>query len=246
MISVRLDFNSLFAVRWPTKDTDIIAQADRWVTYEASRSLTNQLKDIPLALIQSKLTAAKAARASIQSGEADRTLASGDYRTLLTTIKNNLDRALTFLKYKHADNLLWLEKWGWNVRQTSRGLSIRMPTKDAEILLLLETYLAHESTLGAGQQIADPSLATMQALLVDAQDLAQNRLSNRVKRTSNVHERSQAASELLDLLQIAALILMVQEFGGKVNPNLANWGYTVVAVTPTNGEEPPVDESPSA
>lgn len=246
MISVRMDYNSLFAVRWPTKDSDIIALAEVWVVYEASRSLASQLKDIPLALVETKLAAAKSARASIQSGEADRNLASGDYRTLLATIKNNLDRAFTFLKYVHSDNLLWLQKWGVNVRQTARGLSVRMPTKDAEVLLLLETYLAYESSLGVGQQIADPPLATMQALLVDAKDMAQNRLSNRVKRTSNVHERSQAASELLDLLQIAALILIVREFGGKVDPNLANWGYTVVAASQSNGEEPPVGDPPTA
>ena len=98
MISVRMDYNSLFAVRWPTKDSDIIALAEVWVVYEASRSLASQLKDIPLALVETKLAAAKSAHASIQSGEADRNLASGDYRTLLATIKNNLDRAFTFLK----------------------------------------------------------------------------------------------------------------------------------------------------
>ena len=246
MITVQLDHNGPLKVRWPTKDDEIIALGDAWVVYEASRSTASQWKDITLPLIQTKLSAAKAARASAQSGEADRTLSSGDYRAMLTTIKNNLDRALTFLKFKHADNLLQLEKWGWNVRQTARGLSVRMPTKDAEVLLLLETYIAYESTLGAGQQVADPSLATMQALLVDAQDMAQNRRSSRVQRSSNVQVRSLAASELLDLLQGAALVISLLEFEGKVDPNLANWGYTLLAVTPPPVEEPPAGEPPTS
>lgn len=240
MLSVRLDVNSSLAVRWPRTDDEIIALGDAWVAYEASRSTASQLKDLPLALVQTKLDAAKAARANTQTGEAARTISTGDYRATLTTIRANLERALAFLKYKHADNLLLLENHGWNVRHTARGgLTVRMPQTDAALLLLLERYVAHESTLGAGQQITDPSLATMQALLVDVQDLAQNRRSSKVQRSSNVQARSTAARELLDILQANAVVICLREADGTIYPELANWGYLLVEATPAkNGETP--------
>lgn len=239
MISVQLDRQSSLNLVWPRKDDDIIALGDAWVAFEASRSIINQLKDITYTLMQTKLDAAKAARASAQTGEAARTITTGDYRATLTAIRTNLERALAFLKYKHADNLLLIENHGWNVRHTARGgLTVKMPQTDGELLLLLERYVAYESTLGAAQQITDPSLATMQSLLVDAQDLAQNRRSSRVQRSSNVQARTTAALELLDLLQIAALVISALEFGGKLDPALGNWGYTLVS-TQTKAGEPP-------
>lgn len=239
MISVRLDNNSSFAVRWPTTDDGIIALGDAWITYESSLSLLQQRKDLTLALMETKRDAAKAARASAQSGEAARTITTGEYRALMTTIRMHLERALTFLKYQHADNLLLLENHGWNVRHTARGgLTVRMPETDADLLKLLETYVAYESTLGAGAQIADPSLATMQGLLVDVQDMAQNRRSSKVTRTTHVQARSTAAQELLEMLQANALVITLLEFGGRVDPGLANWGYTVVA-TQAKPEETP-------
>ena len=247
MLSVQLDHKGPLKLRWPTTDDEIIALGDKWVIYEASRTIASQLKDITLARVQTKLDAAKAARALAHSGEAVRTLTTGEYRATLTTIRTHLDRALTFLKYKHAANLLPLEQWGWNVRHTARGgLTVRMPETDAALLLLLETYVAFESTLGAPQQVADPSLATMQALLVDVKDYAQNRDASKVKRSANIVERSTAARELLDLLQGAAIVISLLEFGGKVHPNLANWGYLLVAATPPTGGEPPEGEPPAA
>ena len=247
MLSIRLDPNSALTVRWPTKDDDIIALGEKWVIYEASRSAASQLKDLTLVRLQTKLDAAKAARALAQSGEAVRTLTAGEYRTALTTIRAHLDRALTYLKYKHAANLLPLEQWGWNVRHTARGgLTVRMPGTDAALLLLLETYVAHESTLGAAQQIADPSLTTMQALLVDVKDYAQNRDAGKVKRTANIVERSTAARDLLNLLQGAALVICLLEFGGQVHATLGNWGYTLVAATPPQPGDPPTEEPPVA
>lgn len=238
MLSVRLDYNSPLSVRWPRTDDEIIILGNAWVIYEASRNVADQLKDITLALVQTKLDAAIAARASAQSGEATRTITTGDYRTTVTTIRGHLDRALTYLKYKHANNLLLLEQWGWNIRHTARGgLTVRMPQTDADLLLLLERYVAHEGKLGAGQQITDPPFATLQALLVDVQDLAQNRRSSKVQRSSNVQARSTAARELLDLLQAAAINLCLLEFGGMVHPELANWGYTVVDVPSPKGDE---------
>lgn len=116
------------------------------------------------------------------------------------------------------------------MRETSRGLSVRMPRKDVELIALLATYVTRESALGPAQ-LTEPAFATMQALLADLQDLGQNRGASRTQRTSNVFTRSTAAETLRELLQGAAIALCLLKFNGQVHPDLANWGALVVAAT---------------
>ncbi len=237
MLTIQIDRLGSYKIRWPRTDDDIITLTEAWIAYESSRAANSQLKDYTPARLQISLDAAKTARANAHTGEASRAVASDDFRTLLATAKNHLTFALNLLKYKHAENLYQLEFWGWNVRQTAKGtLSVRMPTKDAEIIALLATYVAYESTRGAAQ-LTEPPLATLQNLLVDLQDLAQNRGSSRVQRTANIYDRSTATSDLLNYLQGAAYTLCLLEFDGKVHPNLANWGYMIVEATSPKGEE---------
>ncbi len=242
MLSIRIVGNTPYTVLWPRTDDGIIAQAEAWIVYESARTAALQRKDPWLTQIETQLTAAKTARALAQSGEAARTTSSDAYRTALNTARALLEKALAFLKFKHADNLTPLEYRGWNVRHAKRGgYTVKMPVKDTEVIRLLETYVAYESTLGAAQ-VADPPLATLQALLVDISDLAQNRGSSRTQRTTNVFVRGSAVYKLKDFLQGAAVAICLFEFDGEVRPDLANWGYTVVAATPPSTEgEPPVD-----
>lgn len=245
MISIQLDKPGLYKVQWPTKDSDTLAQTAIFLAYEDSRNAADQLKDPWRTLIQTQYDAAIAAQASAQTGEAARSVAQADYQAKLAQVRNNLTFALNTLKYQHADNLFQLEYRGFDVRETSRGLSVRMPRKDSELIALLATYVAYESTLGAGQ-LADPPLATMQGLLADLQDLGQNRGSSRTQRTSNVFTRSTAAETLRELLQGAAIALCLLKFNGQVHPDLANWGYLVVAVTPSKEEANGTGEPPEA
>lgn len=244
MILARMDSKGSFRIQWPNTDDGFIALADAWIAYEESRNATLQRKDPWLTLIQTKAHAAKAARTTAETSEAARSVASEAFKTKLALAKTNLNFAFNTLKFKHADNLFELEYWGANVRRTSRGLSIRMPTKDSEILALLEKYVTQEATQGAAQ-LTEPSLATMEALLVDLKDLAGNRGSSRAARTSKVFERNTTISELDDLLTGVAIAICLLEFGGKVHPDLAQWGYTIVSTAPTNGTETPPEEKPA-
>lgn len=241
MILARMDSKGSFRIQWPTTDDSFIALAETWIAYEESRNAALQRKDPWLDLIQTKATAAKAARSTAETSEAARSVASEAFKAKIALAKTYLNFAFNTLKFKHPDNLFELEYWGANVRRTSRGLSIRMPTKDGEILALLEKYVTYEATRGAAQ-LTEPSLATMEALLADLKDLAGNRGSSRAARTSKVFERNTTISELDDLLTGAAIAICLLEFGGKVHPDLAQWGYTIVAAAPTNGVEPPVEE----
>lgn len=242
MLNLQLDPLGSFKILWPTNDEGNITLAESWITYESARNTADSLKDPWMALLQAQCDAAKTARTLAQAGEAARTEASDAYRTALNTARALLERALAFLKFKHADHLVLIEHWGWNARLAKRGgYTIKMPVKDADLIRLLETYVTYEATRGS-EQIPDPSLATLQALLVDIQDLAQNRSSSRVQRTANIFSRGTASYKLQDLLQVTAAVICMLYFNGEVHPDLGNWGYTVVAATPSNGGEPPVEE----
>ena len=241
MLAVQLNHSGSFAIQWPRTHDGVIAQAEIWVAYESARSAALQRKEPWLTVIESQLAAAKTARDLAQSGEAARTTSSEAYRTALHTARTLLEKALAFLKFKHGDNLTELEHRGWNVRHAKRGgFTVKMPTKDADLIRLLEIYVTYEATLGPAQ-VTDPPLATLQALLVDIKDLAQNRGSSRTQRSDNIFVRGSAVSKLKDYLQGAAVAICLFEFDGEVRPAMANWGYTVVAVTPPAEEAPPVD-----
>jgi hypothetical protein len=246
MINARIGTQSPLSIRWPRRDEDIIVQAETWVLYETSRNASHQLKDTWLLLIQKQLDDAKIARTLVQTGEAARTVASADYQTAIATARTLLERALAFLKFKHADHLVQLEHWGWNVRHTQRGgYTVKMPIKDAELIRLLDTYLTYEATRGPAQ-ITDPPLPTLQALQTDIQDLAQNRSSSRAQRTTNVYVRGTATDKLKGLLEGAAIALSLLEFEGETHPSLANWGYHLVATALSPAEEENGNEGPSA
>lgn len=242
MLNIQLNRLGSYKLVWPTNDDDCIAQAEVWVAYESARTAALQRKDPWLTVIETQLAAAKTARELAQSGEAARTTSSNAYRTALNTARALLEKALAYLKYKHRDDLTQLEYRGWNVRHTQRGgFTVKMPKTDADLIRLLETYVTYEATVGPAQ-VTDPPLATLQALLVDIKDLAQNRGSSRTQRSDNIFVRGSAVSKLKDYLQGAAVAICLFEFDGEVRPALGNWGYTVVAVTPPSTEgEPPVE-----
>lgn len=240
MLSIRIVGSNSYSILWPRTDDGFITLGEAWVLFESARSAALQRKDPWLTVIETQLTAAKTARDLAQSGEAARTTSSEAYRTALHTARTLLEKALAFLKFKHGDNLTELEHRGWNVRHAKRGgFTVKMPTKDADLIRLLEIYVTYEATVGPAQ-VTDPPLATLQALLVDIKDLAQNRGSSRTQRSDNIFVRGSAVSKLKDYLQGAAVAICLFEFEGEVRPAMANWGYTVVAVTPPEGE-PPVD-----
>jgi hypothetical protein len=52
------------------------------------------------------------------------------------------------------------------------------------------------------------------------------------QRAVGVQQSSETAARLLDLLQAAAVQIVVQKCGGKVTPDLTQWGFEVVAKKP--------------
>ncbi|HEY4721650.1 MAG TPA: hypothetical protein VII92_07380, partial [Anaerolineae bacterium] len=57
------------------------------------------------------------------------------------------------------------------------------------------------------------------------------RITGQSQRESGTQQSNAAALKLLDLLQAAAIQIVVKQFDGKVTPDLAQWGFEVTART---------------
>lgn len=80
----------------------------------------------------------------------------------------------------------------------------------------------------------------MTALNNALQAAAAARQAGRNQREAAVQTRTAATSRLLDLLQAAAIIIVVTQFNGVVTNDLQHWGYNVIARTPaSNGDTEP-------
>ncbi|MBK9054237.1 MAG: hypothetical protein IPL78_25990 [Chloroflexi bacterium] len=112
---------------------------------------------------------------------------------------------------------------------------------EKEWATFLTTYVTQETSLAAANQIANPPLAEMSTLATTLQAADAARKAGSSQRQAAVETRTAAANRLLDLLQAAALILVVTQFNGVVTNNLEQWGFQVVARTPPpNGDSEPI------
>lgn len=238
MISVMLDYDGAYKVRWPESDRDIIALGQAYVAYETARPPEDQVPAPALATVQATLDAAQAAQAAAQTGEAERAQAAETYRQTLATAKEQLDAVIIRLKAKYLDNLAQLEEWGLDTTTTSRGVSVRKPDSDSAWADFLQAYVTKESSLPAETQLSDPPLAEMEALATTLAASDAARSAGRAQREANVSARSEEAAELLDLLQVAGLVLVATRFNRQVNSELQAWGYDVAA-RDTQSQGPP-------
>ncbi|HRQ36695.1 MAG TPA: hypothetical protein PLD25_02135 [Chloroflexota bacterium] len=240
MISIRIDNNGAYQVKWPRSAADILALGQAYVTYEASLPVGQQLAAPSLAVMQAANTAAQTAQAAADTGENTRAYAAETYRQTMDTAKRRLEIALTRLKGQYATNLAILQQWGLDTVSGSTGISVRRPRTDPQWEAFLNAYVTKETSLPANEQIADPSLAEMTQLRNEIQAARAARTAGRNQREANVQVRTAETQRLLDLLQGAAVMMVLLRHNGIVTNDLQSWGYVITAVTPTPA--PPVAE----
>ncbi|HNB51949.1 MAG TPA: hypothetical protein PK530_08410 [Anaerolineales bacterium] len=236
MITVRLDANGNYLVRWPTKDTDILELASRYLAKQLSLATAAQLKDVPLATIQALYAQASTAATTATGGETSRATAAETLRQRIEQVKGYLDLIILRLKGQYADNLAQLKGWGLSTTAGKRGINLRKPNTQNEVVAFMRAYVAKETGLPENQQITDPPLATLQALLEDIENALTSRITARDQRELNVETRHQVLDELLNWLQVACLILVMQN-SGKVSTVLQQHGYLVLERV-SNGSAP--------
>lgn len=243
MIIIRLDLNGDYLVQWPRKDTEILTLTSRYIAKQLSLPVEDRLKDVPLATVQALYNQASTAATTATGGEITRATAAETLSQRIEEVKGYLDIIFLRLKGQYADNLAQLEGWGIPTTKGSRGINLQKPNTQNKIIAFLRAYVAKESTMIEGKQITDPPFSTMQALLDDIEDALASRTTARDQRELNVETRRKVLDELLNWLQTACLLLVMQS-GGKVSTALQQHGFTILERTsngnPSNGvQEPP-------
>lgn len=246
MISVKLDAHSLYQVRWPHKDPEIIALGEAYVARELSLPASARVAAPALSLVQAALLAAKTPAVTAVKAEQDRIEASEAYRQDLLQIKKDLNMALVHLKSKYLSNLGKLAHWGLEVVYTQRGLSVRKPKTDKAWFAFAQAYVAQENSLPLNEQITQPDLTSLNARVAQMTQNQAVRENGRNTREAGIQARSEKVQELLDYLQVAALVISIVRFDRRVTNDLQLWGYQVLAVTPPAPSEPPPTAEPTA
>ena len=231
MISVRLDNNGAYRVRWPSpsRELEIIHLGVAYVAYESGLPAVEQLTAPSLALMVSTLAAAQAQQATAGTGEASRAIAAETYRQALSAARPKLNLALLHLKAKYAANQAQLEGWGLDTVVGATGISVRKPRTELEWMHFLARYVAQETSLDAANRLTEPTLAEMTALNTALQNAAAARRTGRNQREAAVQTRTAITNRLLDLLQGAAMVIVLTQFEGVVTNALQQWGFEVVA-----------------
>lgn len=241
MINVRIDANGPNSLRWPSRQSQIVALGAAYVALESSLPANKQVLAPGLALIQEWLAAAQAEQTTAGNSEVSRATASETYRQTLNLAKTKLNIALVQLKAKYISNQAQLEGWGLDTVIGSNGVTVRKPRTEKEWATFLINYVAKETSLAAANQIADPPLAEMIPLATTLQAADAARKAGSSQRQAAVETRTAAADRLLDLLQTAALVIVVTQYNGMVSNHLEQWGFQVTArTTPGNGDTEPI------
>ncbi|MCB9006095.1 MAG: hypothetical protein H6656_01665 [Ardenticatenaceae bacterium] len=140
--------------------------------------------------------------------------------------------------------------WGFMVRQTGRSAGkILMPRKRSEMIACLNEYIEAENGRPEAERFSQPPLATVTALRDDLVQQRQSRNSARHSRLQENGRKETLIEQIYNDLRLALSYLMLIEFDGEPDRNLAQWGFEVVARSPyqpreeMNGEPREEDET---
>lgn len=241
MLDTRFDATSKLTVELPLSDAEVIALGGDYVTHESELSVEEQLREPQLDLIRTALAAAQAASEQAVVNENLRAVSATDYSHAVLEAKGLMKEAIVELKHKYRKNRMRLQEWGLGT-VTGKRVDVRviLPITDRQWVELMRVYIAKEQSLPENERIVDPPLTQ----LVDLHVIIQNRLALRatgtVVRGIGVKNRLASVARLLDLLQAAAVVLVVMRFDGHVTEELTRWGFKVIEKTaPSVAEETP-------
>ncbi len=234
MLQIKADITGAYTVRWPlvTRQDEVLALGRMYVAYEGSLPEGERVLTPGLGLIEGVFAAAEGERAAAHNAETARAIASTTYRQTLSTAKRKLDVALLQLRARHAGNLALLEAWGINTVAKTVGIAVRRPRTEREWAQFLARYVAQESSLDAANRLPEPPLTEMSALNDTLQAADTARKTAQRQREAAVETRKGLVNRLLDLLQGAALAIVLTQFEGRVTNDLERWGFQVVARRP--------------
>lgn len=163
-------------------------------------------------------------------GESQRTLSSEEVKALDKQAVALIKKIHRTMVYEFAEMPAEATRWGFDISQTGkRKGTILMPDGRAAIVKVLAKYAKIERIRPATERFKQPLLGDVEKVVAGLQNSLGERQTGRSQRVSGTQKTQETAARLLDLLQGAAVQIVVQRFNGKVTPELGEWGYEVVA-----------------
>ena len=164
------------------------------------------------------------------SGESQRVQSSEEVKALDEQSVELVQKIHRMLVYEFGDTPAKAVEWGFDIKQTGkRSGTILVPAGRAAIVAVLDRYAKTEQARPAAEQFTSPALAEVIAVVEGLKQNLGARGTGKSQRASGTQQTLDAAANLLDLLQAAAIQIVVKQFDGKITPGLAEWGFEVTA-----------------
>ena len=228
MFSCKFDATGDYSLVIPASDPTLLTLAAAYITKESTLPADQQVKEPSLATIQALYAQASAGQTSQVGGETSRAQAAEDHRQAIEAAKPKMRDAIKALEVKCSENLAATEAWGLHTRVSGNKVQVLRPKTNTEWEALIVKYVAQEATLPQGDRITKPSFADMEALAKTLTTSRETRDKSTSTRRQGVQTRNTPLTELQDLLQVAAAVLMSRK-NCKVTVDLEAWGFKTKA-----------------
>ncbi|MCA9944353.1 MAG: hypothetical protein KC449_12780 [Anaerolineales bacterium] len=233
MLHIRFNNGAPLRINLPraNRKQDIVALAQAFVAHEAT--LPEGERTPFTARMETAVAEAITAQDTAQDQEAARKAASEALKRTQRTAKRSMQKIRSLLAGHFAETPEQAQAWGFMVRQTGRSAGqILMPRKRADMIACLHEYIQTETARPEAERFLQPPLADLVTLHTDLVQQEQNRNSARLTRLQENGRFDGLIEQLFDDLRLALSYLMLVNFEGVPDRNLANWGFEVVARSP--------------
>ena len=216
----------------PRKTAKIYTLAGAFLTKEDE--LDKDERTVYTEDIRELLATVDAALGLKSTGESQRVLSSEEVKALDKKSVELIKKIHRTMVYEFADTPAEATRWGFDISQTGKRTgTIRIPDGRAAIVKTLAQYAKTEKARPAAERFKAPVLTEMQVVVDGLTANVNTRSTAKGQRAAGVQQSSATAVRLLDLLQAAAVQIVVKRFDCKVTPELTQWGFEVVAKKPT-------------
>ena len=163
-------------------------------------------------------------------GESKRTLSSEEIKALDKQAVALIKKIHRLMVYEFAETPARVTEWGFDVKQTGKRTgTILIPDGREAIVAVLDRYAKTEKGRPAAERFKSPTLAEVVAVVDGLKANVGTRGTAKSQRVSATQQTLDTAARLLDLLQAAAVQIVVKQCNGQVTPDLGQWGYEVIA-----------------
>ncbi|MCB0227015.1 MAG: hypothetical protein KDI02_25175 [Anaerolineae bacterium] len=226
MLNIRLEHLSPLHVRFPSaeKRSDVITLGKRYIAQEQTRPTKQQNLFTPTinSLLQQILDYEK----KIAAGEAQRAVAADAVpaleqrsKELVTSMMKTIDAAFPHWPAK-------AQEWGFATKKETGNILTPKTQKDR--LAVMETYIAKEESRPEEERFTIPALADVIDNYQTYRATIQARDTGQYQRETHINASNELVKQLAQYLQLAAGVLVGQDYKLKISKDLQHWGYTVV------------------